>query len=318
MKKLTALLLAATLIFTLFTGCSSKDKDADIEAKASSNDLYTAFLDDVLEAEVAYDSGIISKDAVYTISQLESATSEFNIQMNNPNEPNERAYAFIDCGADGNPELLVRFTFHSDDWGDFLQYFVLKDYDGQLKLIDEEYSFYRYETVMNEYGYFRCGGSGGATLHGYDTFMLDADGKQVFLNTQTEFSGLDRAGVPREYVPESKKELIPEISFAENTDYYYTAKIYNLVHFDGSSPASDSPEVQNNYDSWLGENFFAFEDSSGNEVMPSAEDMKAYEDAGIKVMSVREAQKLVDERSVELGLTGTIMNGGEPKWKVLE
>ncbi len=314
MKKILAFALALALVLTAFTGCDSEnDESAEIEVIASSNDLYTAFLDDVLEADAVRDMGFLAPGKGLTLSELENAVAK---DLSSQYEevlfaPMSTDYAFIDCGADGNPELLIKIVLspNPDSFGDYTKYLIFKDIEGQLRCIDEEFSQYRTESTINEYGLITTGGSNSAAEHCAYYYMINPDGEKIFLDSVRVIMGASKPQVDKYSVPSTLNGSLDEMEFSVNTDSpeAYTQYVYNLTEM--------PPYDETTYDKYLDENFFAFETIDGEPVMPSDDDMYAYGNLGIKVYSMKDAQRIVNEQRVKLGLTGKIENGGEPKFK---
>jgi major membrane immunogen (membrane-anchored lipoprotein) len=81
-------------------------------------------------------------------------------------------YSAIDCGSDGNEELLVQFPFGEG----FQLYMVIKDMDGDLVVCYDQDAWDRKYVEISEDGLVQCGGSSGANVHGSDFGYIDADG----------------------------------------------------------------------------------------------------------------------------------------------
>ena len=85
-------------------------------------------------------------------------------------------YAYIDCGDDGNPELVLHIISPIPDYESWNEYIVIKNIDGRLETIYTNIAWSRSPMEINEYGYITASGDGGAYNYGDYNSFLDAEG----------------------------------------------------------------------------------------------------------------------------------------------
>lgn len=73
--------------------------------------------------------------------------------------------AFIDCGNDGIPEMVIYVNINNDEYYDELdEYYVVKMKDGKLTVVDNFSQQGRSMCEVNKYGIYHNYGSSGASL----------------------------------------------------------------------------------------------------------------------------------------------------------
>ena len=88
-------------------------------------------------------------------------------------------YSFIDCGNDGNEELILRFDIGIHDG--LQAEIVIKNMDGSLSTCFCVDSWARKNVDINEFGFIHESGSSGANSHSMTEKYIDAKGKCHFL-----------------------------------------------------------------------------------------------------------------------------------------
>lgn len=220
----------------------------------------------------------------------------------------DAGYAFIDCGADGIPELGLRqvYTASTDQ---VTAYYIFKYMDGQVALVSSHYGYYRSYAAMNRYGYITYGGSGGASIYYQEFYCVDKDGKESFLYYETDdmaYSGpyISTYDFPGHEAPEE----YPKETYAVD-DHYFTSVTYNFTEYEYDEEKGDEEYYRNN--------FFTFIDEEGKYVAPDANLAKLYKDNGITFYELTEAENLVTKHLEEQGVTEQIRNGEEVQWTSL-
>lgn len=188
--------------------------------------------------------------------------------------------SYIDCGQDGNKELLVELEYGAE----FTLKMIVKDMGGELDIIYSRDQWSRSDLEINDDGTIESSGSGGATIHGFDQAYIDADGKYHF------YYGSEDYGMPYSYYAVKDGEYVVLdfegldtdhfmitsywTSDAENKDYYYT-----LVELD------DNYEVVENADLYSESNPFR----------------QKFDQAGIPVYTAEEVNRILDDRAAQIG-----------------
>jgi len=220
---------------------------------------------------------------------------------------NNACYAFIDCGADGVPELIIsqEYTFEYDTAN---LYSIFKYIDGKVCCVSSQYGYYRSFVSVNEYGYICNGGSGGAALYYQDNSFINKDGEEVFLYSESDEMAMSDAYIPiysfpGHEAPEGYPEDLYQYSDEGN---YYTCVTYNFTQYQYVEDGEDEEYYKNN--------FYTFYDEDGIYAAPDAELEKIYKDNGIKFYTTTEADQMVKEHEASLGVTDQIRDGNDIEW----
>ena len=192
----------------------------------------------------------------------------------------DQSHRYIDCGKDGNQELLVELGFDSE----FTLEMIVKDMGGELDIIYSRDQWSRSGLEIADDGTIESYGSGGATVHGYDKAYIDAAGKYHF------FYGSEEYGCPYSYYAVKdgnyvvldfeglNAEQFMVISYwtseEETHDCYYT-----LCELDPDYNISYSDEL--------------YQDSNPFK--------QKFDEAGIPVSTVDEVTQLLKERASQIG-----------------
>ena len=137
-------------------------------------------------------SGLESKE--YTLPDLVKAFNEiFNDTERYYGDEGVTyvGYSYLDCGNDGNKELALMFICPVVEPNSTLE-MILKEMDGQIQVVYTFCTWSRSETRINKFGVISGGGSGGATLHGWDRHIINADGIFVFGYSAEEQSDIEQ------------------------------------------------------------------------------------------------------------------------------
>jgi len=97
-------------------------------------------------------------------------------------------YAYLDCGADGIPELALRATF---DYGgdEMVRHFVIKEKEGKLYLTYQNSGFYRsFTDISNKYGLINECISYGAATNYIRVGVLNSEGRyELYYDLNTSY-----------------------------------------------------------------------------------------------------------------------------------
>ena len=203
----------------------------------------------------------------------------------------------IDCGLDGDIEMLVNIDFDSE----FSLDMVIKNIDGSLVICFAADSWSRSETNLLYNGVTYSYGSGGASSHGGENGFIDADGKYVLWYYEWE-EGLEAGSdgtVSMNYYKEDGSYDTVTVEIPENT--------YLCQEWIAFSDA-DSDEYYYFY--LLDEDYNEIPDDASDPDNPYDVIRKAHEEAGIKVITPDESDELIEERRLEIGLTDDIFDYG--------
>ncbi len=128
----------------------------------------------------------------YTISEL---VDDMNAIFSNPDnyyvegKVKSVEYAYLDCGNDGNQEMVLRFTCPIVEEASSIE-FILKEIDKKIQVVYSYCNWSRSETSINYQGFISGGGSNGASNHGYDCGIINADGSYTYGYYEEEESDL--------------------------------------------------------------------------------------------------------------------------------
>ena len=299
--------------------------------------LYLSFIND--ECKARFDQVIKDKNEEYTLSGLVEAQADESYSYYYYYDENEEYdysaveyYSFIDCGDDGNKELAlwVALTLYPSEDFETTEnyYYIIKNFDGELRCVADDEASYRTWLYINEYGVMVKSGSGGATLFCADTSFVNADGEYVFDYTQNSHMALAEPMVPiyemPSYVREDPDCYEEEFAF-ENE---FTTDVYNFCEAPDypSGMTSDEngkfdAESQKKYDQYMkdlddyyAKNIYSFYDVYGNYVEPSDKIKKFLDKNSIEYYSGTEIDQIISEHEAEIGMTDKIKNGEEVKW----
>ena len=218
------------------------------------------------------------------------------------------AYAYIDCGMDGTKELALKIVDEvaADSWEEFL---VIKDFDGSLESIYSDTGWARRQVSINKYGFVYVFGSGGAASHGSDEGYIDGDGKYHFIYYMA--SEIIELADYNDYCWDVYvNDKFCKIEGSEKYKGTYEILAVNFQDRTGSGGAFVT------YRKLDEETYEAISDASihnpGNPIRDSLEN------AGKKVCTPKEFERMVAEQEKNEGLTESIMEGELVKWKSLD
>ncbi len=231
-----------------------------------------------------------------------------------PSELLEIDYALIDCGKDGFPELALKLPF-SDPEGvreTPTEYVIIRPFNGELSVVTIEESFYRSETVINEYGYIVNSGSNGASSHESTNYVITSDGEFYKLYTTYNYFGLEAPVFCREALSTSLQEILAPTEAESVGDYTLTAVI-----FDYESDYDPETEYEEYSDERCKNAYYAFRDGEGNDAEVDEAYAQLCADNGISILPISEIGDMIGEYVSQYGLTEEIIDGEEPDWSPL-
>lgn len=175
--------------------------------------------------------------------------------------------AYIDCGMDGKPELMLEFEKEEHEVKYILQY-----RDGQLYLCFAIDQVARSYVAFNEHGYITDSGSGGAYTHGGEALLLDADcGEHLIYKWFSQLEGeflyaSDDTGTDNlvnEVLMDfcNEKEGYVDLYGFELAYYYINGKYYYMYYIDEEEEKEnpDLADLRTAYEE-SGLDFYIYED----------------------------------------------------------
>jgi len=159
------------------------------ETPASTGDLYEDFKTGAAKAKFTKSgdrgaylvlSDILEDGQSYSILEISdklASSGDYSFKVNG-----DATYRTIDCGNDGEKELLYQQEFTAEEMGGeiFTLFMILKDMGGELKICYDQDMWSRSDVTINDDGTIYGSGSGGAALHVYDFAFVDAKGDYQF------------------------------------------------------------------------------------------------------------------------------------------
>lgn len=319
-KKLIIILSFVMLIPLVLCSCGSKNGNGNVTGQGgNTGKFYANFLKNARSVSVKdYPGGI--KDGDYTAQQLLNALHEsYNFGLA-PLELSMAEYAYIDCGLDSEPELALKFTFR-DTGGynlELSEYIIIKNIDGNLKLITSESGYYDDLTSINKAGYITFGGGNGIAVLYEELRFVKADGSVQFVYSLSTETNLKEPVITNSNLTKAQLEKMC-LDMIEYDDPGYTCKIYNFDTLNyGFGENFDNEKYEKELDRYNALNMYSFTDGSGNSVMPGDDYIKLCAENGVKVYSADKMSELISERFTQIGLTQEIVSAGEPEWTPME
>ena len=273
-------------------GTNAGDAGAEAEGAVSDegqgSQLYEDFLSGNAKAKFTGEAdlasyinlgNVLTKGESYTLEEIIKNCENGDETGTYPYTGNQ-SHRYIDCGKDGNQELLVELGFDSE----FTLEMIVKDMGGELNIIYSRDQWSRSGLEIADDGTIESYGSGGATIHVYDKAYIDAAGKYHF------FYGSEEYGCPYSYYAVKdgdyvvldfegmNAEQFMVISYwtseEENHDCYYT-----LCELDPDYNICYNDEL------YLDSNPFK----------------QKFDEAGVPVCTVDEVTQILKEKAAETG-----------------
>lgn len=210
------------------------------------------------------------------------------------------SYAYIDCGADGNVELALKFQdIDASHWLEHVT-LIIKDMDGRLEICYIMQPYYRESwELANVYGVVDYHVGIGTGLWGNRMEYIGADGVcRVVWDVFSDINTYWFFDLPEDFpyeIPEKTWIVLSSVSFGEpsrDPDYRdYDMLSLEKINGGGSDDGQEDSEIDI--------------DDLSRAVM---------EVTGKELYSLEEIRALAEAREVKLGLTEEIKNGPEVEW----
>ncbi|WP_295095908.1 hypothetical protein [Ruminococcus sp.] len=208
-------------------------------------------------------------------------------------------YASIDCGNDGQKELLLKICMPNQVDSN-TEILILKDFNGSLKAIYSTVATCRRNLFINEFGYI-CSGGGSGTSDYYDKSFVGSDSKWHFLYT-VEYKD--------EPYYDSDKSYVVLIQFTEDDIVFSEDAVYTLAkdNYDTSDIDYENGYPDYRYDK--------FPRGESDDVFKKYLD--EFKDNDWPTLPLSDADKIISDREKSEGLTAEIKNGKTADWKKLD
>lgn len=194
-KQIAGIITAAMLAATLMAGCGANptgDSTENVSKAESAVPVSSGSSYDDVEngtAKVKYTgkgdvsgylelSEVLTVGESYTISEICDALKQI---VDFQDEP-EITYSMIDCGSDGEEELLVEAQLSAAYGLDM----IIKNIDGEFVICYDQSATERSYVTVNADGTIESGGSSAANIHSMDYAFVDASGEYKFFYGVTE------------------------------------------------------------------------------------------------------------------------------------
>ncbi|MBR3296307.1 MAG: hypothetical protein IKI65_00540 [Firmicutes bacterium] len=339
-RKILAVLLCMALVLAAFCGCGKQENEQpsggeaqapaaapsgekaaepgnetpEPEKEPTPEELYETFLNDAYPVTVACNAEGLEKDLSYSISSLASSFAEYLSSEDLQYFIDTVNYAYIDCGADGVPELALSFNFvTSEDYMDFEKLMIVKAFGDELRLVADTFTAYRTQSWVNEYGLISYGGSSSAFSYYQEESFVNAEGERIFFYSGSYNMGMEKAVIPGYELPSDIAQDLrdQELTFAEADGY--EMDIINFTEYD-----EDRWDDEDYYDEYVRNNIFVFSDANGAPVFPEEALLERYRSEGVKIMTYEEIGRMMAEKRSEIGLTEEIEDGSVAEWTLLD
>lgn len=249
---------------------------------------------------------LFQKGNEYTLSEILKKITAYYLEYSDNKKIDYIDYAFIDCGKDGESELLLRFNgidIYSPDDDSTLVY-VIKYIDGKLYLCYYYETWARSETSINEYGYIASSGSGGASLHITDYSFIDKNGSWkpiVYIESELDINALGQF------------ENLAKLAEAKGIKDYIQVDTIRF-NYDPSASEQDNEEVFYTFYVY-NENFELLEDAN---LYTDSIYKEIFDEANVPFITPDELSAIISEKEQILGVTAEIKDGAEVSWQTLK
>ncbi len=265
----------------------------DFSMDETTRELYSGFMGGTVKASYDADgdlggyiclSDVLKNGEEATLDEIiEKLTAEGQYAEGMTVE--SRRDSYIDCGLDGNPEMLVTIQFNSE----FSLQMLIKNISGKLVISACSNTWSRCETNYKMNGVITSLGSGGANIHGGKFYYVDANGKAHFWYDSLQ-EGVSKYEGKFDY-----NGL--QVELPEEIEFMYV----NEICFDKDK--KDSSEKY--YQIALSE---ADNEMVKGEAVHTA--IEAFNEAGCEAKTDEEIDSILEKHRNEIGLTDEIYNYG--------
>ena len=281
---------------------------------------YDEFIEGKRKAVATTDAGMLEEGRSYLFDEL---VEDFGTKLEKemlPSVINAKEKAYIDCGMDGYPELVLKLSYEREEYEDSPddEFIVLRLNGDELNIVTNFAQYYRSFADINEYGYITIGGSGGATTYTNTNSFVTAEGKEVFLWTETGRYGFDKPYFPMDAyeIPDDVKAVVArEVGYAEGGNAYEMDRV-SFSEYDCDS--TDPDEQQRYNDEYLLNCYYTFVNDDGENAVTDEEYIKLCNDNIVKLVTKEELDQMRADKAMEYGCTSEIVSGGLPEWVNLD
>lgn len=257
---------------------------------AAEGDLYEAFKKGTAKAKYRgtgdrssnlATATVLEKGKSYTLEEIETAVAGADEYME-LKVTGDVDFSLIDCGSDGDKELLVEIPFGDE----FRLHMIIKEIDGELVICYDQDSWSRSMVEVKPDGSIEGSGSGGAAVHIVDYAFVDAGGDYKFFygceETLTLYGDVYAYKKGEDYVTFSSEGL--DQDHLGIRDYYFEADYTEREHYYSYFVVNDDYEdVTTDAD---------YDDS--NELK------KRFTEAGIRTYTQSEIDQMLKDRAAEI------------------
>ena len=298
-RKIVGMLTTVVLTAALLSGCGSEDDLAqelqvekiDEQENANSKEVsegYEAVKNGTAKVKYlgkADIPGYLELSQVLTVGQsvtIQEICEAFKSIEAFECDP-EITYSMIDCGSDGNQELLVQAQLSAM----FGIQMIIKEIDGEFVICYDQSTTDRSYVTVNQNGTIESGGSSAANIHVVDYAYVDANGEYKFFygvvetlsfqgDTYDIYKDTDKISIPGDGIDADHMAIL-EYYFEQ--DYTQRNSFYS---------------------------FYTFNDDFSEEVTEEGEAQikefaSRFENAGFKTYSSTEIEDLLKDRAAQIG-----------------
>ncbi len=310
MKKLLVILTAFALISGL-AACGGSSGGSGPK-KYTAEELYDMYLNDQYPAVVACSIEGAEEGNSYTVSELVYGQVDYFKEYDDYLLGDVYS-SIIDCGLDGNPELLLVANYMTPGENNtvFERQYIIKAYDQDLKVLTNDETFYRYQTTVYNSGLISFSGSDSAFEFYVRDEFINAEGERVFLYSESYFSGLADAVIPYYEIPSDSipgYEELPDYAEADGL----ALSVFNLSEY-----GYDEYDEEK-YNDYLRDNIFVFYGIEGQNCFPEEPYASMYKDAGINVSDTDTVNDLISQHLIDCGVTDEIAEGTPAELTLLD
>lgn len=301
MRKIIVSIISVALILGLCSCGKAPSTPAE-----QSMDAFKAFLKNKQELVVANDSEYFTAGESFRYKEFKKAFLEYVHKYDDDSfavDSCDISYAYIDCGADGIPELVLQFdTGVSADPASYGTYdFVINCKDGALSLVQEYESFYRHNTFLYNSGIVEYYASDGLFMYENNFRYINGDGTESFLYSadcsEGDFMFLNSGMLPEGFASEGY--------FTEPaSDQGYTLYVCKDYCFTDDDLAYGSDEYKENH-------IFTISSFGDAQIGTPEEYASFYEDYGIRIVTEDEAAEIVRKHCESLGMNADMQKKEE-------
>ncbi len=269
-----------------------------------SMEAYEKFLNDELKVSTELYLPTSMGDALfeagrsYTLSDILKAIADEFYDASVNGKVDYIDYSFIDCGNDGVTELVIRFN-GLNFYGDSTFGYVIKYMDGNLYFCYDFATWARSYFIMNQYGYYQTGGSGGASNH------------------IVAYGLLGENGLTQHIVSIITEQDINQLTYTENL-----SMIPKVAEAKGISPFMQVDTIRFGDDNNLYYTFYVFDSNmqllEDDTIYINSVYKDIFDEALIPFITPDEVNARIAERERQIGVTQEIKDGPDMEWITLD